>query len=167
MSHENYIKNHYHYSHKTGLLWKMCRKYSKIAGCQKQNGYMAVNILKTTYLSHRVCWFLHYGKFPENEIDHVDRNGFNNKIDNLREATRQQNAVNRTKLSNNTSGFKGVFWRKSRATWIAVISFNHKTTYIGSYSSPEEASIAYENKAKELHGQFYCKEDFCEPVNAD
>ena len=65
---------------------------------------------------------------------------------------RSQNNANRPKQTNNTSGFKGVF--KRRFKWVAQIRFMRKTIYIGIFDNPEQAHIAYKEKAKELFGEF-------------
>lgn len=89
------------------------------------------------------------------EVDHIDGNGLNNQKYNLRLAAHQQNMQNRKVHKNNTSGFKGVSWNKSKQKWVAHISINGKLTYLGRYLTPEEASLVYESKARELFGEFY------------
>lgn len=84
----------------------------------------------------------------KNNIDHIDRNGLNNKKENLREATMQTNAWNKDKRKDNTSGYKGVY--RSTSAWIASI----QGKYLGSYKTKEEAAEAYDMAALKLFGEF-------------
>jgi hypothetical protein len=88
------------------------------------------------------------------EIDHIDRNRLNNIWSNLRECTSSENKANRTKQSNNTSGYKGVSWHKRANKFRAKIQFQKKPIHIGLFTSAEEAAAAYNTKAKELYGEF-------------
>jgi hypothetical protein len=86
--------------------------------------------------------------------DHIDGNGINNTRSNLRLCSSQQNSLNRRKRSDNSTGFKGVRFRKSRNKFIAVISFAGKQRMIGSFNTPEEAHAAYCAAAVKYHGEF-------------
>lgn len=90
------------------------------------------------------------------EIDHEDRNKLNNQKENLRIATRTQNHANREKYKRNSSGYKGVSWHNRNSKWVANIRINRKSIYIGSFEDIEEAARAYDQKAKELFGEFAC-----------
>lgn len=89
------------------------------------------------------------------EVDHRDRNGLNNKRDNLRSCSHAQNCSNRKKGSNNTSGFKGVyrhsFYKKK---WYAEVQCLGKKYKSKKFDSPEEAHKAYCSLAVKLHGEF-------------
>ena len=86
------------------------------------------------------------------ETDHKDGDTLNNLPDNLRNSTHAQNKCNSGKYANNTSGFKGVIAVGCR--WIAQITVDRKTIYLGSYSIPEEAALAYNEAAKKCRGDF-------------
>jgi len=88
------------------------------------------------------------------DIDHIDRNKLNNKRNNLRPATKSQNGMNRIKQTNNTSGFKGVFWNKYHKKWQAQITRDKKQIYLGYFNNKIEAGIAYNNAAIKYFGQF-------------
>lgn len=90
----------------------------------------------------------------ERVVDHIDRNPINNKRSNLRICTEAENAMNRSMLSANKSGYKGVSWEKNLKKWRAQIQVNGKNFALGVYSTPEEAHAAYCIKAVELHGEF-------------
>lgn len=86
-------------------------------------------------------------------IDHIDGNGLNNLIENLRRCTTQQNLYNRSKTKANTSGYKGVSRHKNK--WRAKIKINGKLIHLGLFETPDKASFAYENAAKKHHKEFY------------
>lgn len=77
----------------------------------------------------------------KNDIDHIDRNPMNNRRSNLREATRSQQAMNRKKQSNNTSGFIGVHLNKRNNKWVAAIKIKGKTKHLGTFIDKHDAII--------------------------
>lgn len=88
-------------------------------------------------------------------VDHRDGDGLHNWRENLRNCTDAQNKMNRKVISaNNTSGYKGVSWSKKKRKWIAQSMINKKHIFIGHFSTPEEAARAYDEKARELFGEF-------------
>lgn len=87
-------------------------------------------------------------------VDHKDGDTLNNTRDNLRQVTVQQNQFNRRKHSNNTSGFKGVCFHKRAGKWQATITKDGKKTFLGYYTTPEQASIAYQAAATALFGEY-------------
>lgn len=86
------------------------------------------------------------------QVDHIDGDGLNNRLSNLRLASVAQNMCNRGKPKNNTSGFKGVIPYRGR--WRATIGFNRKTIYLGDFDTPELAHSAYCDASREYHGDF-------------
>jgi hypothetical protein len=78
----------------------------------------------------------------------------NDRLANLRLATSSQNAANKKKHSNNTSGFKGVHLRKGTSRWAAAIRVGQKRIHLGFFSTPEQAHAAYAAAAKEHFGEF-------------
>lgn len=87
-------------------------------------------------------------------VDHVNRNGLDNRRENLRVCTPQQNQGNSCKQSDNTSGFKGVCWDKNKSKWRAQIYLAGKKMHVGYYETTQEAAAAYDAKARELFGDF-------------
>lgn len=87
-------------------------------------------------------------------VDHIDRNPLNNQKANLRICTEAENALNRSMLSSNKSGYKGVSWAKHLGKWRAQISFNRKIYSAGVHETAEAAYEAYCLKALELHREF-------------
>lgn len=92
---------------------------------------------------------------PKNmETDHIDGNGLNNQKNNLRICTHQQNAWNQGVKCSNTTGFKGVKFDIIRGKYFTEIRINGKKKFIGRFSSPIEASMAYNKMAIKIHGKF-------------
>lgn len=115
--------------------------------------------IKTEYGQAREEYYLHklICKAPPGiEVDHINRNGLDNREENLRWATRSQNMANGTKLKVNTSGYRGVskYLRSKSNPWRAYCTKNKKVRHIGYFSTAEEAAKAYDKVAKEVHGRF-------------
>ena len=83
------------------------------------------------YLTHRLVWLFHYGYFPENDIDHINRNKADNRLKNLREISHSCNMQNCDNLSNNVSMVKGVSFNKINKVWVARIKINNKPYFLG------------------------------------
>ncbi len=142
------------------LRWKIDRprcKKDSLAGSLNSDGYIQITVNSVNYYGHRIAYMLiHSIDILESEIilDHVDGNKTNNHPDNLRIATKSKNAMNRGKQANNSSGFKGVSFRKDRNKWLAKITKEGKAHHIGLFDSKEEAALAYRQAASEIHGDF-------------
>lgn len=96
-------------------------------------GYRCVSIDRKQYKTHRLIFLMFHGYLPS-LVDHIDRDKLNNKIENLREATKQENAVNSERWEKG-----GVSFRGDRGKWRAYVRKNNKQTYLGYYDSKEEA----------------------------
>lgn len=88
------------------------------------------------------------------ETDHKDGNGLNNRRENLRNATREQNHHNTRTPAHNSSGFKGVRWNPRDNRWVARICINRKDVHLGYHVRLEDALAAYAKASKEFHGEF-------------
>jgi hypothetical protein len=142
--------------HKDGVLYWKKTSGRKLKGNQAgwlNKGYVMVGIGGEEHPAHRIIFLLHHGYCPE-YIDHVDGNRSNNRIENLRSATLNENARNCKKPSHNTSGYKGVCWDKNRNKWMAYITINNKFKSLGRYEQIEDAHFAYTNAAKQHFGNF-------------
>jgi hypothetical protein len=150
------------YDPETGeFRWRVSRGRARsglIAGYShtKDDGrkYWVIGIGKRYIKAHRLVWLYTYGKWPAQDVDHIDGNGLNNKLSNLREATRSENCRNRGANCNGTSGYKGVHWHKRTKTWHARIMANGKSFFLGQFVEREKAHEAYVKASHELHGQF-------------
>jgi hypothetical protein len=114
--------------------------------------YYVVTIGYRTFLAHRVIFAMRTGMWPK-QIDHVNRNGFDNRWDNLREATVQQNKWNRSRPKRELP--RGV--RKSRKgpRFTAQVKLDHKTIHLGSYDTPGEAHEAWLAAVRRERGEFF------------
>lgn len=120
------------------------------AGRINEGGYIEIKIDGTGHKAHRLAWLYTTGCRPTLDVDHRDSNRTNNRISNLREATKSENAANTKKTQRNSSGFKGV----SKLTWAARIRHKGKIYHLGQFKTPEEAHAAYTAAAERLNGEF-------------
>jgi hypothetical protein len=92
---------------------------------------------------------------PPFVVDHQDRNGLNNQRGNLRPATRSQNRINSRMRSDNKTGFRGVTACPGKSMkWRSIITVAGRTQHLGYFQSAEEAALAYDRAAIQLHGEF-------------
>ena len=111
-------------------------------------GYRQVNIDGKFYGAHRLVWLYHYGVWPSDQIDHINRDRTDNRIENLREATDAQNRRNMSRRHDNTSGHVGVSWCSRTKKWVAQIQHTGKNIFLGRCREKEDAIAA--RKAGEL-----------------
>lgn len=123
----------------------------KALNIKDMDGYLRGPILNKGYISHRVIWAMYYGKWPDGQIDHINRDPSDNRIDNLRLLGQTDNNRNRGAFKNNMSGVAGVFWNKRQRHWVAKIGHEGKTIVLGKYKIFEEAMIA-RRRAERVYG---------------
>ncbi len=132
--------------------WSHCPNRKKDGYAQRAI-YLGAGKCRTVYM-HRLIM----NATDAIEVDHINQNGLDNRRCNLRFAD-SQNQFNRNKQKNNTSGYKGV-WKKQdqhrKNPWFADIKCQNKRIRLGGFTTAEEAARAYDEKAKELHGEFAC-----------
>ena len=146
-----------HYDPATGIFtWKVRTahnvKVGDAAGCPGGAGYLLIGLQRRLYLAHRLAWLYTYGEWPEDQIDHINRNRSDNRISNLREVSHKQNLQNAGKYSNNTSGHPGVVWDKQKSKWKARIKHNYKLIHLGRFTDIEEALSARKAAEKRYWG---------------
>jgi hypothetical protein len=138
------------------LIWRnpptIRVKAGALAGTTNGDGYLQVSVDKEKYYVHRLIWFAAHGVFIKS-VDHHNEIRNDNRIGNLRDASKAQNMCNRGKNANNKSGFKGVYWQRGK--WVATICTAGKRQYLGRYVSPADAHAAYCAAAAIQHGAFY------------
>jgi len=125
------------------LYWKIDRgnnscKNKQTGLLSKNDGYGRISLYGKSYLAHRIIWLYHYGYMPK-FIDHLDHNRSNNSIDNLADKTHQENHRNRKLHKNNSSGFTGVTYHKTKKLWTAQITLGMKQVQLGQFDTLEEA----------------------------
>ena len=133
------------------FFWKNRRSGIQLglqAGSKEKNGYYRIRFNGKKYLTHRLIFLFHNGFMPE-FVDHIDNNPENNCIENLREATRQQNGQNKKIQKNNNTGVKNVFWEKSAKKWRVRITINGVSKSFGCFDNFDLAkSVAIKSRNK-------------------
>lgn len=123
----------------------------EIAGSiDKVHGYRKIRLDGKDYRAHRLVFLYVTGSWPKEQIDHIDGDKLNNRFENLREVSPQENGRNQGVRVNNTSGHVGVCWHKALNKWQAQIMVNGKDLYLGLFDDLEEA-IAARKKAEREH----------------
>ena len=125
-------------------------KVGDVAGCLEKDGYLRIQIDSRLHFTHRLAWFYVTGEWPPDQIDHINGIRDDNRIANLRAATRSENGQNRRKpQANNTTGYLGV--TRHRGKFLAKIRLDGKRKHLGLFTTPEEAHVAYLEAKRRLH----------------
>jgi hypothetical protein len=148
----------FEYRDNGNLVWKVRLSWrvqvGTIAGTVENNGYIRVTINGKPYRMHQLVFLYHNGYLTKGkEIDHIDGDRTNNRIENLREVTKAQNSFNR-KYVDNTSGFKGISWCNRRRKWVVQIMVDGRNKNLGRYDTIKEAIAVVIAGRNELHGEF-------------
>ena len=150
-----------HYDPDTGILsWRLSRG-TRAAGMKagtihpdRYTSYLHVQVDKRMYKGHRIAWLITYGKFPLGVIDHIDGDGLNNQLSNLRSASNSQNRMNWRSYKRGKYP-RGVKYDSRNDRFYAVSSLNFKSVHIGTFRTAEDASAAFEAWARNTFGEFY------------
>lgn len=139
------------FTYDDGLL--ISNKTGKIYCNLDRDGYVRVRVDGREYRAHRLIWEMFNGPIPDELlVDHIDGDVFNNRIENLRLATRGQNNANSRARSINSTNCKGV--TKIGSKYRARLTHNGQTVSLGTFNTLEEAKNAYDQMALEVHGTF-------------
>lgn len=103
-----------------------------------RNGYFKGQIFGRLYFAHRVIWGIEYGEWPDSEIDHINGCPDDNRIENLRSVSREENVKNRSMNVSNRSGHIGVYWCKELKLWRARIGTG-PGSHLGHFRLKEDA----------------------------
>jgi len=129
-----------------GTLWRLDRPQKSVGSPINAKGYLGFKFEGNRYRVHRVVWEMHNGEIPEGlYVDHIDRDSTNNRIENLRLVTVQQNNRNQQR--------KGYSYDKARDAYRARIWVDGKSIELGSYAHEEDASNAYQTAKQNLFGE--------------
>lgn len=138
------------------LIWKISRGNIKAGTSPKYKtyqGYEQIRYCGKPVRVHHIVWFMHRGYWPKS-LDHINGDKSDNRIENLRECTQEQNTRNRSAQPNNTSGYKGVSFHKTSGKWVAQIKAGRVRKHLGLFKAIEDAATVYNFAAAELHGPF-------------
>ena len=118
-------------------------------------GYLGGSFNRQKFLSHRVAWALFYGEWPHGQIDHLNGNRKDNRINNLRVVSNLENCRNLGRRSvqnpDRDSGVNGVYWHKKNQKWVARLKTNGVWIYLGSHTDLEQA-VAARRRAEAAYG---------------
>jgi hypothetical protein len=127
-----------------GRLAFNCRFKGSRSTCYYFRGSPSYLGKSKNLFAHRVAFFLYHGHYPKwpNSIDHINRDGCDNRIENLREVTAKEQSANTGLSKANTSGVKGVSFLKGRNKWRASINLEGKKVNLGTFNTLQEAVTA-------------------------
>lgn len=150
------LREHVDYDPETGTFrWRTKPLRGEVGGIatgEDGQGYLRLTICGERHRAHRLAWLYVYGFWPNCLVDHINMDRSDNRIENLRLATKVQNGAN-SKNRMNATGYRGVATDKGK--YYAQFRVARKTKRIGPFLTPEEASFAYRCAAAVLYGEFY------------
>ena len=157
------LKRVIRYVPETGKFYWLVNRGSVAAGheaghtsvtCSRKK--MTIRVLGRSYAAGRLAWFLMTGRFPNYQIDHINRNPLDNHWENLREATHSQNQMNRAVRRGSGTGLKGVKEIKNRhnTRYKAGICKGGKRIHLGHFGTADQAFAAYKKAAVQVHDEF-------------
>lgn len=137
------IKKGYTYDKETGKIYGV---RGKEITAISTDGYHYIKLrhkmIRYTIKAHQFAWYYEKNEIPKC-LDHINRIKTDNRLENLRSVTHQENTFNRE--------FKGYHWRNDRNYWVVTITVNNKSIYIGSYNNTNDAHMAYLEAKKKYH----------------
>lgn len=134
------------YNPDTGIF----TRNGEAVGTNNGHGYLRITIQKKSIFCHRLAWFYMYGKWPVNQIDHINRIRTDNRFSNLRDVTAKVNQRNKSVPVDHPSGLLGVTWCDKKRKWMARITNDGKGVLLGQFDYMYEAMIARKAAEKVL-----------------
>jgi hypothetical protein len=139
------------------LFWKKTLSNvavaGKEAGCASTNSYGSVTVDKQAYCPHRIVFCMHHGYMPD-QVDHIDGNRKNHKIENLRAANNMTNNMNKGAQSNSKTGVKNICWSKQNKKWWVQVSAYGKKVVSKMFDDFELAELVAAEARDKFHGKF-------------
>ena len=121
----------------------------------RNSRYSATKIDGEHWCVHKLIYLYNYGYVPD-QLDHINGDTSDNRIENLREANSSENMRNRRIFSNNKSGHKGVSWSKCHGKWYVYMNVNNARKHLGYYDDLEIAALLASEVRDLHHGNFVC-----------
>lgn len=138
------------------LFWRVSPssqvRIGDLAG-NDSRGYRQIGIGGKRHFAHRLIWLWHHGEFPS-FLDHINGVKSDSRVENLRPATKEENGRNRGAQTNNTSGYKGVSFKKDKGKFRSEIKISGRRIHLGYFTDPATAHAAYAEAANRLFGEF-------------
>lgn len=138
------------YDSETGLFFRI-KNGAQTLNVVKATGYWCGNIAGKRILAHRAAWAITYGKWPE-VIDHINRDGFDNRIANLRSCSSAENSTNMRSTGRGKSGYRGVGWLPAKGKFVARCA----NKYLGCFDDAESAAKRFDKEARRLKWPVTC-----------
>lgn len=150
-------------SDKAHKVWNTQNAGKQAFTASSAAGYKVGRIFGKGYLAHRIIWCMVYGDFVKDTIDHINQDPSDNRLENLREATKSENRANsRSRLSSKLR-LKGVYWSEKDKKYVAEIIVSGKKTRLGYFRSADEAAHEYNKAAIHFHGEYAALNPIGEP----
>ncbi|UOF81797.1 endonuclease [Caudoviricetes sp.] len=136
-------------------IWRGANaKAGSIAGGTDSKGHRQIRFEMKLYGAHRLAWVMTHGRWPDQELDHINRDRSDNRLLNLRECSHAENSKNRSIYSSNTSGIPGVSWYPKLNKWVAWITSDGKRKHLGYFANIGDAAAARQSAEAEIYGDF-------------
>lgn len=145
-----------HYDSDSGrFIWRVARPGCSVgasAGSVGSHGYVCIKLGRRSYRAHRLAWFLVHGEWPDGEIDHINGDKTDNRLCNLRVASRAENSQNRRMAHRDSAhGMLGATWNRQHRKWQSKIVANKVRHHLGYFATCAEAHAAYMAAKALLH----------------
>ena len=135
---------------KTNLYSKRAIPKKRAGSLVKSTGYRNISLFGRTYLEHQLIWFIYHGVWPSGQIDHINQIRDDNRIVNLRDVSKADNARNRSRNPNSKLGEHGIWYNMRTRKYVAEITLNGKKVYQKSFDDIDEAINERRIKSLEL-----------------
>lgn len=119
----------------------------------RRKAYISIKLYGGAYKAHRLAWLHFYGRWPVGPLDHINGDGHDNRIANLRECTKSENRCNSVVRRDNPTGHKGVQIH-SGGRFQASVMKDGVRHHLGLFKTLEEAVAVRQEAARRLHGEF-------------
>jgi len=139
------LRARFYYDRETGHFYRRFAQGGQLpwsrAGYEVSKGYHQLKVGGRAYRTNRLAWLYVTGEWPAHQIDHINRDPSDDRIENLRDVPQSVNKRNCRMYANNTSGFRGVI--RAGKKWAAQITTGGVCKKLGTFSTPEAAHAAY------------------------